>query len=110
VATIPTPHDSPALEPSPVAIATERASGWHPATCLAFRFCFLYFGLYVIMTQMLGAFLPIPGFDPPDLGTLPPARPLFLWIGTHILGVALLRGDEVASGCASDGSSRGAVV
>jgi len=61
---------------------------WHPATRVAFRFCFLYFGLYVLTTQILQAFLDIPGLDLPDLGILPPARPLFLWIGRHILGLA----------------------
>lgn len=65
----------------------QSARGWHPATRVAFRFCFLYFGLYVITTQMLEAFLDIPGFDFHELGTLPPARQLFLWIGKHVLGL-----------------------
>jgi len=70
-------------------VTSSSARGWHPATRVAFRFCFVYFGLYVITTQMLEAFLDIPGFDFRELGTLPPARPLFLWIGTHIFGLAL---------------------
>lgn len=40
------------------------------------------------MTQMLGAFLAIPVLNIPDLAVLPPARPLFLWIGKHIFGLA----------------------
>ena len=38
---------------------------WSPVTRIAFRFCFLYFGLYVLMTQMLSGLLqlPVPRFD-----------------------------------------------
>ena len=38
---------------------------WSPVTRIAFRFCFLYFGLYVLMTQMLSGLLqlPMPRFD-----------------------------------------------
>lgn len=88
MATIPSPYAASALEPSRVAGDVESAPGWHPATRIAFRFCFLYLGLYVVTTQMMAAFLDIPGLDLPDLGVLPPARPLFLWIGKHILGLA----------------------
>jgi hypothetical protein len=78
-----------AIDPMPAARGVARAPGWHPATRVAFRFCFVYLGLYVVMTQMLNAFLNIPGLPtPPDLGVLPPARPLFLWIGRHVLGLA----------------------
>ena len=34
-------------------------AAWSPASRIAFRFCFLYFGLYVLMTQMLAGMLPI---------------------------------------------------
>ncbi|HEY2854450.1 MAG TPA: hypothetical protein VGJ18_16460 [Gemmatimonadaceae bacterium] len=86
MATISSPHAS--SESPGGARDVESAPGWHPATRVAFRFCFLYFGLYVVTTQMLQAFLDIPGLELPDLGILPPARPLFLWIGRHILGLA----------------------
>jgi hypothetical protein len=88
MATIPSPYASSALESSHGARDVTSAPGWHLATRIAFRFCFLYFGLYVVTTQTLKAFLDTPGFDLPDLGVLPPLRPLFLWIGTHLLGVA----------------------
>ena len=37
------------LTSEPVAL-----SSWRPATRVAFRFFAIYFGLYVVMTQMLG--------------------------------------------------------
>jgi hypothetical protein len=84
------PHAPSALEESLVGTDVERAPGWHPATSVAFRFCFVYFGLYIVTTQLMEAFLDIPGLDFRELGLLPPARPLFFWIGKHILGLAQL--------------------
>ena len=62
-------------------------AAWSPATRIAFRFCFLYFGLYVLMTQMLAGMLPNPWFRVPVLGAKPPMRPLVLWVGNDLLGV-----------------------
>ncbi|HJQ21233.1 MAG TPA: hypothetical protein VJ867_12865, partial [Gemmatimonadaceae bacterium] len=56
-------------------------------TGIAFRFAFLYFGLYVLMTQMLGGLLPIPKLDVPVLAEHAPVRPVVLWVGHHLLGV-----------------------
>jgi hypothetical protein len=64
-----------------------EASSWSPATRVAFRFCFLYFGLYVLMTQMLAGMLPNPKFRVPVLGEKPPMGPLVLWVGNNLLGV-----------------------
>ena len=82
---------SPIPDPGPPSGARdgEGTSDWHPATRVAFRFCFVYFSLYILITQTLQAFLDVPGLSLPDLGVLPPFRPLFRWIGKHILGVAL---------------------
>jgi len=71
--------------PSPDAEPTPR---WHPATRIAFRFCVVYFGLYVITTQMLGSLVVIPGLGIPPLQSLPPLRGIFLWIGNHVFGIA----------------------
>ena len=60
---------------------------WAPATRIAFRFCFLYFGLYVVMTQMLAGMVPNPVFRVPVLAEKLPMRPLVLWVGNHLLGV-----------------------
>jgi hypothetical protein len=43
---------------------------WRPVTRVAFRFIALYFFLYVVMTQMLGALLVWPAGSLPDLCVL----------------------------------------
>lgn len=47
---------------------------WRLATRIAFRFCFVYFGLYILLTQM--NFIP---FIPP-LQPLPPVKPVVFWV------------------------------
>src|SRR3954451_4883712 len=61
----PLPPDVATLQP-PVPLLATQPAHWHLATRLAFRFTTLYFGLYVLTTQMLGGLLPF-GFLP-DLG------------------------------------------
>lgn len=61
---------------------------WSAPTRVAFRLCFVYFGLYVITTQMLSGLLPVPGVDIPVLGVLPPTRDFVLWIGQHVLRIS----------------------
>jgi uncharacterized membrane protein YphA (DoxX/SURF4 family) len=57
-------------------------------TCrVAFRFCFVYFGLYCLATQILPGLFPIPKVDVPDVATLWPMRPIVLWTAAHILRV-----------------------
>ena len=58
---------------------------WSPATLIAFRFCVVYFGLYVLTTQMLTSFVPLP-FEVPDLQSTPPVRAVVVWVGQHVLG------------------------
>lgn len=41
---------------------------WNLPTRIAFRFSFLYFGLYVLTTQMLGGLWIVPTLRPPDTG------------------------------------------
>jgi hypothetical protein len=50
------------------------APRWRLATRLAFRFCFVYFGLYILITQMNF----IPGM--PALQPLPPVAPTVFWV------------------------------
>jgi hypothetical protein len=65
----------------------EQAPGWTLATRIAFRFSFVYFGLYVLTTQMLAGMtlvhLPIP-----NLGTVRPMSTVVAWVGAHVLGIA----------------------
>jgi hypothetical protein len=60
---------------------------WRPATRVAFRFSFLYFGLYVITTQMLNGLLVIPNFGFPPLETRPPLRNVIEWTALHVFGI-----------------------
>ena len=67
--------------------AQAETAAWSPAARIAFRFCFIYFGLYVLLSQMLAGMLPNPKFRIPVLGEKPPMRPLVIWVGNHLLGV-----------------------
>jgi uncharacterized membrane protein YphA (DoxX/SURF4 family) len=75
------------LSPASAAPRPRREASWSPATRVAFRFSVLYFGLYVLMTQMLAGMLPIPKFRVPVLAEKPPMRNLVIWVGNHLLGV-----------------------
>jgi len=78
-------------ERSPSSVVPEpqqqSEGAWSPAARIAFRFCFLYFGVYVLTTQMLAGMLPNPKFRVPVLAEKLPMRPLVLWVGNHVLGV-----------------------
>ena len=60
---------------------------WTPATRVAFRFCFLYFGLYVATTQMLNGLIVVPKWGFPPIETVPPFRNLIEWTSIHVFGV-----------------------
>lgn len=62
----------------------EPTARWSPATRVAFRFCFIYFGLYVITTQMFGGMFSLP-LPIPQIERLAPLRVFFIWVGAHIL-------------------------
>ena len=61
----------------------EQAS-WPPLARIAFRFCFVYFGLYCISSQVILSILVIPKVDLPDPGTLAPFRAVVFWVGAHL--------------------------
>ncbi len=71
---------------APAAIDRPRVR-WTPATRLAFRFCFLYFGLYVVTTQMLNAMVVVPNWGFPPLETLPPLKNVIQWTALHVFHV-----------------------
>src|SRR4051812_23085838 len=84
VATYAPPYSSPLAPNSAQSVADQEVvQSWHPATRIAFRFCMVYFGLYVITTQML----PGMAIVLPDLGAIPPMRNVTLWVGHHLLGI-----------------------
>jgi hypothetical protein len=72
----PPPLMPPPLPPQfpPPAAAFAPVPRWRLSTRIAFRFCFLYFGLYILLTQM--NFIP---FIPP-LQRLAPVAPTVFWV------------------------------
>jgi uncharacterized membrane protein YphA (DoxX/SURF4 family) len=67
---------------------TSAADGghWNGWTRITFRMCFVYFGLYVVLTQMLGslfAFIPIQF----EIGALKPFRAVVEWFAKHLFHV-----------------------
>jgi len=64
------------------------ATAWHPATRVAFRFFGTYFTLYVLTTQMLQGILVLPVGEFPNLGEVPPVRPVVSLVATHVFRVS----------------------
>jgi uncharacterized membrane protein YphA (DoxX/SURF4 family) len=67
---------------------TSRAEGgrWNAWTRIAFRLCFIYFALYVLITQMLSSyfvFIPLPD----ELGVFWPLRNVIEWTARHVFHV-----------------------
>jgi hypothetical protein len=81
--------ESPLQMPSQV----ER---WTPLTRLAFRFCFVYLGLFVLATQISGSMIPNLSFYYRGLGRLWPMRGLTFWTARNIFGAAGV--DDVGGG------------
>jgi hypothetical protein len=69
--------------PSVMRVATR----WSLATRIAFRFCFTYFAVYVLTTQMMPGMLPLPAIGLPDLGERQPTRSIVSSVATHVFGV-----------------------
>ncbi|HEX8898792.1 MAG TPA: hypothetical protein VF751_08860, partial [Chthoniobacterales bacterium] len=66
--------------------ATTPPPVWHAAKRVAFRFCFIYFGLYIATTQMFwGGLAPMANLPP--LAEVPPLRQAISWIARHVFGV-----------------------
>ena len=57
---------------------------WSWATRISFRFVVIYFGLYVLATQMIGGLLPLPIGNVPSLGELPPLRNVTEWTASRV--------------------------
>lgn len=71
--------------------ARRDATGPHWSLILrvAFRFCFVYIGLYCVATQVITSLFPIPDVDIPDPSTLWPVRQFTFWIAAHIFQAKL---------------------
>ena len=65
-----------------------QAPEWRLASRVAFRFCFVYFGLYCLSTQIITSLVPLPNLEIPDPATFWPIRPIVFWTSAHIFGVS----------------------
>jgi uncharacterized membrane protein YphA (DoxX/SURF4 family) len=63
---------------------TSAAQPWSLATRIAFRFCFVFFGLYCLSTQIITSLIAIPTIDLPDPSSIPPWRPIITFTATRI--------------------------
>lgn len=66
-------------EPEPAV----QPAQWRLATRITFRFCFVYFGLFCLLTQVSTSLLPLP-IDIPDPSTLLPFRQVVFWTAKHV--------------------------
>ncbi len=67
---------------------TDEKPHWSLATRIAFRFCFVYFGLFCLLTQVLTGLIPLPNIDTPDPSTLWPIRQVVFWTADHVFHVS----------------------
>ncbi len=69
---------------------------WGLASRIAFRFCFMYFGLFCLATQIIARLFSNSYI--PEPATLRPLRPLVVWTATHIFHVQATLGFGPISG------------
>ncbi|HKN74772.1 MAG TPA: DoxX family protein [Candidatus Acidoferrum sp.] len=62
---------------------------WSVARGVAFRFCFVYFGLYCLGTQIVGGLFLIPIAEVADPASLWPMRQITFWTAAHIFHAKL---------------------
>jgi uncharacterized membrane protein YphA (DoxX/SURF4 family) len=67
------------------------APRWSRLQRFAFRFCFVYFGLYCFTTQIIVGLIPvpIPNVDDVDPATWWPIKQLVFWVAAHIFQATL---------------------
>jgi len=76
------------VQPPPVAplkVAPAPRIRWSLPTRIAFRFVFLYFSLYVLLTQMLNSLLQVPNKELPELASTGAVHTILSWVGAHVL-------------------------
>jgi hypothetical protein len=62
---------------------------WGLGLRVAFRFCFVYFGLYCIYTQIFGGLISIPKMESIELSSLWPMRQITFWTAAHVFHAKL---------------------
>lgn len=74
---------TPQAQTLPIETQSER---WSAPKRIAFRFCFIYFGLFCLTTQIVGGFFPIPNVEI-DPATFAPVRGVVFWTAAHVFGL-----------------------
>jgi uncharacterized membrane protein YphA (DoxX/SURF4 family) len=57
---------------------------WSVPARVAFRFCFVYLGLYCLSNQIIVTPFAWYSWDVPDPATLPPMRQIVFWVAAHV--------------------------
>ncbi len=73
--------------PSPTASDPALPARWSLATRAAFRFGFVYFGIYCLGTQVVRGLMPWSDLEAPDPVTHWPVGPMVAWVAAHVFGV-----------------------
>jgi hypothetical protein len=77
---------------------TTQPPRWTPATRLAFRFAFVYLGLFCLVTQISGSMLANLSVYYRGLGRLWPFRDVTFWTASRVFGVTLAPAEATTSG------------
>jgi hypothetical protein len=62
---------------------------WSLGLRIAFRFCFVYFGLYCVSTQIMGGLISIPKMEEIDPSSFWPIKQVTFWTAAHIFHAKL---------------------
>jgi uncharacterized membrane protein YphA (DoxX/SURF4 family) len=74
------------VESAPAEAVQQR---WSTVSRVGFRFCFIYFSIYCVGSQIINSVFPIPKVDVPDWTTIWPIRATIFWVGAHVFGAKL---------------------
>ncbi|HEV3039935.1 MAG TPA: DoxX family protein [Candidatus Angelobacter sp.] len=69
-------------------VSSEPVAQWNLGLRIAFRFCFAYFTLYCLSTQIVPGMIAIPKVRIPSLGTIWPLHHLSLWTAAHVFHIS----------------------
>jgi hypothetical protein len=93
--------EKPETDPAD-SVAEAQPQPWPGVTKIAFRFCFLYFGLFcLVFAQITFAFLGIVGRWLPEsavMWQMALLDPVLTWVGSHVFGVEAVLHQDSGSG------------
>src|SRR5689334_7363225 len=84
--------------PLPVEEIEPQTPQWSPLARIAFRFCFVYLGLFVLATQVFGSLFLLPSVSFRGFGPVWPMRDVTFWIAEHVFHVQRAAYSGVSNG------------